>query len=416
MLVEQQESREYIGRALEYARKNLGNSGVSVEDVAREAGFSTNYFNRIFMAHTGFSVMEYIRFERLRGAAQELRSSKRDILEIALAHGYDSHEGFSRSFRAQYQCTPSEYREAKRHQAVSWGELVDETLVHRFLAKYPQFRQLDKDEVIDGLLAKDGRRFGYLCTSIQGMGLKAVTDREDWQEGFVLIGDRRNQENDWYLVLVTDEETVLREWIAQLEQVQQILTSAVQALPESAEEYREYMYFGEEMQTKLPEQLQIRRLTPEDTELIQQWAGERNDGYVRHLLHLECCMDDPGVMEFGVFEKLTAGNENKCSISGGRNVSDAESGERMIAAVGCGIESIHGFSLNDGIQIRFAAGEGSDSLYRQIYAGVTNEIVRMGGLPFDNIQYGGYAAAHGGFTSEELGYQLVNCMWFVKGE
>ena len=416
MFVEQQESRKYIERALEYARRNLGNSGVSVEDVAREAGFSTNYFNRIFMAHTGFSVMEYIRFERLRGAAQELRSSKRDILEIALAHGYDSHEGFIRSFRAQYQCTPSEYREAKRRQAVSWGELVDETLVYRFLAKYPQFRRLEEDEVIDGLLAKDGRRFGYLCTSIQNMGLKAVTDRDDWQEGLVLIGDQRNQDNDWYLVLVTDEEAVLKEWIAQLESVQQILTSAVQALPEQVEEYRECMYFGEEMELKLPENLCIRRLTPEDLPLIRQWAGERKDGYTMHLLHLDCCADDPAVLEFGVFEKLAVGDENVYSETGAAEASKAAAGERMIAAAGCGIESVHGFSLNDGIQIRFAAGEGNDALYRQIYAGVTNELVRMGVLPFDNIQHGGYAASHGGFTAEELGYQLVNRMWVVKGE
>ena len=414
MINEQQESMELISRALDYAKKNLGNSRITVEDVAREAGFSTNYFNRIFMAHTGFSVMEYIRFERLRRAAEALRSTQRDILEIALEHGYDSHEGFIRSFRSQYQCTPSEYRESRRRRAVSWGELVDKTLVNRFLSRYQQFRLLDEDEVIDGLLGQDAKRFGYLCTSIQSMGLKAVTDQHDWKDGFVLVGDKRNRENDWYLVLVTDNEKILKGWIEQLQHIQQILTSALGALPEKVEEYKEFMYFGEGMKSMLPEHLQIRRLTPKDSQMIQQWAGERQDGYTMHLLNLEHCADDERVLEFGVFESFAVKTNNKSSDMGVSSVAGVEEGERMIAAAGCGIESVHGFSLNDGIQIHFAAGEESDSLYRQIYTGVTNEIVRMGLLPFDNIQYGSYAKLHGGFTSEELGYQKVNSVWLTR--
>jgi AraC family transcriptional regulator len=39
------------------------------------------------------------------------------ILEIALKYGYDTHEGFTRSFRAYMGVTPAEYR--KYHCAVS---------------------------------------------------------------------------------------------------------------------------------------------------------------------------------------------------------------------------------------------------------------------------------------------------------
>ena len=63
------ENSVLIDCALEYARKNLKNPKISVEDVALHAGFTTNYFNQVFAAHTGFSVMEYIRFERLRVVA-----------------------------------------------------------------------------------------------------------------------------------------------------------------------------------------------------------------------------------------------------------------------------------------------------------------------------------------------------------
>ncbi len=88
-----------IYHALEYVRTNLKNPKISVEDVAFHAGFTTNYFNQVFAAHTGFSVMEYIRFERLRKAAGQVQATDKDILDIALDNGYETHEGFTRSFK-----------------------------------------------------------------------------------------------------------------------------------------------------------------------------------------------------------------------------------------------------------------------------------------------------------------------------
>lgn len=397
------ENFEMIEQALKYSREHLGNSKISVEDVAMHAGFSTNYFNRIFMAHTGFSVMEYIRFERLRQAAFALRSTDRDILEIALVYGYTTHEGFIRSFRKQYGCTPSEYRERKKQIALNWRDLADETLAHRFLAKHSSFRILEADELIDSLLSKDARRYGYLCTSIAGMGLQAVTDRNSWEEGFVLVGDKRNAENDYYITLVTDDRDILKDWLTNLEHIETIQTLAEDALPANAKECREYMYLSAEMEAELPDHLEIHRLTPADAEQIRLWAGDKKDGYTQHLLHLEDCFRDPNVLEFGLFEKERS-NPPK----------DNKSDCRMIAAAGCGIEQVHGFTLNDCIQIRFMPGKENDHLYRSVFAYITNEILRMGVIPFDNIQYGDYADGHGGFTSEAMGYHLVNRLWFIE--
>ena len=51
------ENSELITRALSYIRSESRKSDIGIEDVAAHAGFSKDYFNRIFFAHTGFSVL-----------------------------------------------------------------------------------------------------------------------------------------------------------------------------------------------------------------------------------------------------------------------------------------------------------------------------------------------------------------------
>lgn len=63
------ENSELITKALNYIKSEAGKSEITIDDVAKKAGFSTDYFNRIFFTHTGFNVMEYVRFRRLKKAA-----------------------------------------------------------------------------------------------------------------------------------------------------------------------------------------------------------------------------------------------------------------------------------------------------------------------------------------------------------
>ena len=56
-------NKEIIDKAVEYidSRRNVG---LTAEDVALNAGFSIDYFNKIFFERTGFNVMEYVRLYR----------------------------------------------------------------------------------------------------------------------------------------------------------------------------------------------------------------------------------------------------------------------------------------------------------------------------------------------------------------
>ncbi|MFN8717123.1 MAG: helix-turn-helix transcriptional regulator, partial [Gemmatimonadaceae bacterium] len=82
--------------------------------LAATAGFSLHHFHRVFRGMVGESVMQYIRRQRLERAAFRLRHAGGEVSATAFAHGYDSHEAFTRAFRAHFGVPPREYRDQQR--------------------------------------------------------------------------------------------------------------------------------------------------------------------------------------------------------------------------------------------------------------------------------------------------------------
>lgn len=83
---------------------------IHIASLSSGAFFSPYHYQRLFRAIVGDSVMEYVKKRRLSQAAMELCKTARPILEIALDYGYESHEGFSRAFKAVHGVTPTECR------------------------------------------------------------------------------------------------------------------------------------------------------------------------------------------------------------------------------------------------------------------------------------------------------------------
>lgn len=91
---------------------------LTVENLAESIHLSRFHYQRMFREAVGDSVMRYVTRRRLTLAAGELASNEAaTVLEIALKHGYDTHEGFTRSFRAYMGINPTAYR--KYHCIVS---------------------------------------------------------------------------------------------------------------------------------------------------------------------------------------------------------------------------------------------------------------------------------------------------------
>ncbi|WP_028545407.1 effector binding domain-containing protein [Paenibacillus taiwanensis] len=83
---------------------------LQIEQIAKAACFSAFHFQRLFQAISGFSVQTYIRRRRLSEAAIVLKSTDRNILDVALDYQYNSQEAFTRAFDSCFGITPAKYR------------------------------------------------------------------------------------------------------------------------------------------------------------------------------------------------------------------------------------------------------------------------------------------------------------------
>jgi AraC family transcriptional regulator len=103
-----------VHRALAFMEENL-KTPVTLERIARRAGFSLWHFQRIFAAYTNESLADYLRRRRLTVAVLDIRNTGRSILGIALDYQFESHAAFTRAFKATLHAAPSSFR---RHRAL----------------------------------------------------------------------------------------------------------------------------------------------------------------------------------------------------------------------------------------------------------------------------------------------------------
>ena len=82
---------------------------ITMADLAKAALFSPWYAYRLFRAHTGLSVSDYIRRLRLSQSAMRLKKNGGRIIDVALHMGFGSADSYTRAFRREFGCNPCEY-------------------------------------------------------------------------------------------------------------------------------------------------------------------------------------------------------------------------------------------------------------------------------------------------------------------
>src|SRR5690606_10098180 len=102
-----------VNTALWYVERHFDRE-LTLDDIALHANVSTFHLTRAFMAATGQSLMRYVRSRRLTEAARALARGDTEIIDVALAACYGSHEAFTRAFCAQFGITPEAVR-TQRH-------------------------------------------------------------------------------------------------------------------------------------------------------------------------------------------------------------------------------------------------------------------------------------------------------------
>ncbi len=95
-----------LNQAMDYIEEHLTEE-VSFDELAKKTGISVYHFKRTFSFITGMSLAEYIKKRRLAEANLALLAGEK-VTDVAFKYGYQSIEGFSRTFRDWSGQAPSE--------------------------------------------------------------------------------------------------------------------------------------------------------------------------------------------------------------------------------------------------------------------------------------------------------------------
>lgn len=107
---EESDSRsvEGIKKALAYIRDRIGEP-ITVDALAKVAGFSKFHFSREFKRVSSYTVVTYLNLLRIEKAKGMLSSGEHTVSETAEECGFHNLSYFSKTFREQTGITPSEY-------------------------------------------------------------------------------------------------------------------------------------------------------------------------------------------------------------------------------------------------------------------------------------------------------------------
>ena len=101
----------WLSRAAEILNTS---SRVSLAQLSREIGVHRTHLTRTFRQFHGCTPAEFARIARLRRAASALASTKRPLVDVALAAGFADQSHFTKHFRAAFGVPPGEYRRLSR--------------------------------------------------------------------------------------------------------------------------------------------------------------------------------------------------------------------------------------------------------------------------------------------------------------
>jgi YesN/AraC family two-component response regulator len=98
---------------IDYIQQNYSKP-ITNKDLSEQFFFNPSYANRIFKAHTGFSIRTFIIDYRINQAMEILRTQNVSISETAFLVGFSDFPHFIKTFKKHVGITPSEY--LKKHK------------------------------------------------------------------------------------------------------------------------------------------------------------------------------------------------------------------------------------------------------------------------------------------------------------
>ncbi|MCH3972416.1 MAG: AraC family transcriptional regulator [Oscillospiraceae bacterium] len=108
----------YVSKAIEFMQKNYQNA-VSITALANYVGLNRSYLTSLFQRQLHMSPRDFLMDLRIARAADLLASSDLSVSQVSRSCGYPDPLAFSKAFHRVKDCSPTEYRQAKRAQAAT---------------------------------------------------------------------------------------------------------------------------------------------------------------------------------------------------------------------------------------------------------------------------------------------------------
>ena len=100
-----------LHRSMQYLFQHF-REDISLEEVARQSGYTPNYFSHLFHESTGEKFVELLGKLRLNYAKMLLQSTDLSITEVAEKSGFGSASALHRNFQKTMGLAPSKYRQS----------------------------------------------------------------------------------------------------------------------------------------------------------------------------------------------------------------------------------------------------------------------------------------------------------------
>lgn len=120
-------SIQSMNQVLKYIDEHLEET-LTIEMLAKVAGYSEYHFIRMFKECMNTTVMEYVCKRRLIKASEEILLGEK-IIDVAMKYGWQSHSGFTKAFKKEFGFYPSLLRAMK----VTVDNLGGRDMSHIFL-------------------------------------------------------------------------------------------------------------------------------------------------------------------------------------------------------------------------------------------------------------------------------------------
>ncbi len=101
---------KFVKKAVALVETNISNSEFLVEDLCREMGMSRVYFYKKILSLTDKTPSEFIRFIRLKRAADLLEKSQLFVNEVAYQVGFNDPKYFRKYFKDEFGISPNDYK------------------------------------------------------------------------------------------------------------------------------------------------------------------------------------------------------------------------------------------------------------------------------------------------------------------